>query len=216
MLQRPYQALLWRRDTLLTAACAVFLWAGERVHCREPTGLEPASVVAESDGESHRANDRIDLGSLERYVRNGSTRGLLTFTKHLVRTGRLHELGDGNLAWTTMAIPGWRWETVNQRGERLVLAVDGPFVVAICQGKSIEMSICDLSDGTALPRGYAGSAKYFSQRGSSTQHVTAHSEQHFSRSSPELFKAFYYFAGPTREIVSHGSLPSSPVDLISR
>ncbi len=116
---------------------------------------------------------------------------------------------NGNLPWTTLPITGWRWESATVKNGRIILAIEGPLVVAIYEASrsKIEMSVHDYSEGNAVPRGYAGTPRYFAHRSSSVQHVTAMSVKHFSNKAPELFKIYYYFAGPTREIVNREKLP---------
>lgn len=129
---------------------------------------------------------------------------LLETLTELAKQDRLRLLGDTNLAWTTMTIPGWRWEATNREGGRTILAIEDALLVAIYESKyaGIRMSIMDagrLNHTSSLPdqHPYAFASK----------RVTAMSVKHFSRKSPELFKVYYHFAGPTADIVSSKALP---------
>ena len=139
----------------------------------------------------------------------GSTRRLLDLLERAFERGELNLLGRSGLAWATTTVPGWRWERTDAQGERIILAMDGPLLVAIRQAKRIEMSIKDLSDGEAIPRGYANTPRYFGHR-RSTVHISAFDEDHLARKSAEMFQYFYYFAGPTRGRVEFGA-PAIPV-----
>lgn len=178
-------------------------WSGRR------TTVDPTDIVT--------ATPFIEYQQLSELLkRKSSTDRLLDFTEDLYLHGRLSSLGTSSLRWTFTVQPGWRWETTDATGVRTVLAVEGPLIVAIRESRAVEMSIKDLSRGKAVSRGYANTARYFGHQGDGHEHVKAMSVQHFSRIEPELFKYYYYFAGPTRALVDRDALPRSPVDLITR
>jgi hypothetical protein len=139
--------------------------------------------------------------------KTATTRELLAFIEELHQTGRLGRLGNGNLPFTTLDISGWRWETTDESGERVILAADGPILVAIRLSRTLSMSIQDLSSGSALKRGYAQTSRYFGHTRLAAQHLTAHSPSHLSRRDPEMFQWFYYFAGPLTDIFAAVTLP---------
>ena len=151
------------------------------------------SPVSEQQSDLNSLNT---LGTLIR--RRASTRRLLGCLEEMESQGWLRGAGAGGLPWSTLSPPGWHWETTDPRGRRIVLASSGPLLVAIRFGREVEMSLLDRSDGRSVPRGYAGSPTYFGHRGRSPIHVTGLNERDLAKKSPELYRIFYYFAGPAR------------------
>jgi hypothetical protein len=145
-------------------------------------------------------------------ARQAPTSALASWAEGLYRQGRLLELGNAVLPWTTWTAPGWRWEGTCAHGGKLILATDGIVLVAIREARQLEFSVHDLtlgrdSDGP-LGRGHGLLAA-----GISTQHVVAASAAELARKAPKLFPIYYYFAGPTQDIVSSRLLPRSPAPL---
>lgn len=140
-----------------------------------------------------------------------SSARLLEIFRELVESNQLHLLSwdRGDLPLTTLPLSDWRWESPTAKNGRVILAIDGPLIVAIFEShrQALQLSVYDYSAGNAIPRGYAGTPRYFAHKSTSEQHVTAMSLKHFSHKSPELFRIYYYFAGPTRTIVNAESLP---------
>lgn len=141
--------------------------------------------------------------ALHRLILGGAnTAELLAFTEQLYLTGRLWELRCPTLPWSTWAVPGWRWEATLPNGVRIVLASDGVVLVAIRECGRIEFSALDLTRvrSPRVSRGFSGPVV----------HMTAASARDFGLRSANLFRIYYYFAGPTREIVSSHLLPHPP------
>lgn len=142
--------------------------------------------------------------ALHRLILGGAnTAELLAFTEQLYLTGRLWELRCPSLPWSTWAVPGWRWETTLSNGVRIVLASDGIVLVAIRECGRIEFSALDLTRvrSPRVSKGFSGPVV----------HMTAASARDFGLRSANLFRIYYYFAGPTREIVSSHLLPHPPI-----
>ncbi len=158
------------------------------------SAIEPATVPA----VWRNATDE-----LHRLIAAGANTGeLLSLTEQLYLAGRLWELRSPSLPWATWNGPGWRWETRLPNGVRIVLASDGIVLVAIRERGRIEFSALDLTQLT-------GSREAYGYHGP-TAHVAAASAHDFGLKSPGLFRIYYYFAGPTTEIVSSHLLPRSP------
>lgn len=141
---------------------------------------------------------------LHRLILGGANSAeLLAFAEQLYLTGRLWELRCPSLPWSTWAVPGWRWEATLPNGVRIVLASDGIVLVAIRERGMIDFSALDLTRlHTAYKStGYSGP----------TIHLTAANPRDFGLRAAKLFRIYYYFAGPTREIVSSHLLPYPPV-----
>jgi hypothetical protein len=100
-------------------------------------------------------------------------------------------------------------------GERLILATDGLVLVAIREGRQLEFSVHDLTGGRSI-HGRGGRGNTLLAEGISAQHVVAASAAELARKAPQLFPIYYYFAGPTQEIVSSRLLPRSPAPLSLR
>lgn len=142
--------------------------------------------------------------ALHRLILGGAnTAELLAFTEQLYLTGRLWELRCPSLPWSTWAVPGWRWEATLPNGVRIVLASDGVVLVAIRECGRIEFSALDLTRvrSSRVSRGFSGPVV----------HMAAASVRDFGLRSADLFRIYYYFAGPTREIVSSHLLPHPPL-----
>ena len=122
--------------------------------------------------------------------------------------GTFNALG-GNLPLTTMSIGGWRWEAPTSKRGRVVLAIDGPLAIAIYESpqSAIEMSIRDYSAVSKEQPRLLGERHLKSQSTAHDQHFSAMSAKQFSRTAPEIFKVYYYYAGPTRTIPNSRSLP---------
>lgn len=172
-------------------------------------------MPATAQVEALFASSRSGYAAADEVVREilacESSSKLLEIFKELLETNQLHRLSwdRGNLPLTTLPLSDWRWESPTAKNGRIILAIDGPLVVAIFEShrNALQLSVHDYSASSAIPRGYAGTPRYFAHKSSHEQHVSAMSLKHFSHKSPELFKIYYYFAGPTRTIVSAASLP---------
>ncbi len=133
-------------------------------------------------------------------TRNPSTAQILAVIAELNDNGRLWELGNSTLPWSTWPVPGWRWETTLGNGERIILAADGNLLVVIRQGRVIDFSVLDLSPRQSRNR-------------RDTAHITVGSTRELALRAPNLFTIYYYFAGPTSEISSSRLLPRYPAPL---
>ncbi len=173
--------------------------------------LNQRDSVHGSLGHDSLANVHVELKQL--LERRRSSRELLDFIMRLDSEGRLSQLGSDQIAFSNWSQSGWRRELVDCRGQRIVLAGEGPLLIAICEQNTIELSIADLSHGTAGRRGYAGTPQYFGHRTSGIVHITAMSAGHLARQSTELSQYYYYFAGPSRELLGTAALPPPPIVL---
>ncbi len=141
---------------------------------------------------------------LQRLILGGAnTAELLAFAEQLYLAGRLWELRCPSLPWSTWSVPGWRWEATLPNGVRIVLASDGIVLVAIRERGMIEFSALDLTriKSAHQCKGFKGP----------TVHLTAANSRDFGLRAANLFRIYYYFAGPTREIVSSHLLPHPPI-----
>ncbi|MEO8269092.1 MAG: hypothetical protein ABI557_05195 [Aureliella sp.] len=141
--------------------------------------------------------------------RNASTRELLDWLK---RAHDARELATivlpYQLPWTTWIAPGWRLDLRGARGEHLLLASGAGALVAIREGTVIEMSAMDLVE----PRGSNRQSRY--ANGASRHHVRATSANNLAAKSPHLAPLYYYFAGPSSEVLPSQALPQPSIDLI--
>jgi hypothetical protein len=194
IIHRPSSLPRFSPLNLVKCALCVWLMTGGGSQAVEPSVHQRTAIHAQTE-----------LRSL--LTQQASTQVLASWAEGLYRQGRLLELGNAVLPWTTWTAPGWRWEETCLTGERLVLATDGIVLVAIREGRQIEFSVHDLTggrDNTVLAPGI------------SAQHVVAASAAELARKAPQLFPIYYYFAGPTQEIVSSRLLPRAPAPLSLR
>lgn len=188
--------------TLLSVLLLSKCYCGRQLQAAEPhfesTQLQPWS-----------ASPRAELHRL--LVSNAAPSQLLPFAEQLHLAGRLQELGSGGLPWAGWTGPGWRWETRLPGGARVVLATDGLVLVAIREGRVLEFSVLDLTVGGGMAEARTRSSGLLVNR-TAVEHITAASAADMARKAPDLFPMYYYFAGPTAEIVSSHLLPR-PMEL---
>jgi hypothetical protein len=158
---------------------------------------------------SQRANVALELQQM--VAARTSTATLAAWAEGLLRQARLQELGFTQLPWTTWNAPGWRWEYTSSTGERLVIATDGMVMVVIREGRQLELAVRDLTQ-TLGGYGTTGGETLLAE-GMSAQTSVASSAADLARKAPKLFPIYYYFAGPTQEIVSSRLLPYPPLPL---
>jgi len=163
--------------------------------------------------ENTAANERSAAGfrqELQRLVeRDASTRELLDWLKRAYDARELAAVTQTQqLPWTTWNAPGWRLELWGRRGEHLILAADAGALVAIRQGRGIEMSAMDVVE----PNGSNRRSRY--ANGASTHHVTAASANNLAAKSAYLAPWYFYFAGPTSEVLASQALPPPAIQLI--
>ncbi len=171
-------------------------------------GLYLVCLVQQTDPSKADAQD------FQQLITDGrSTDELVSYLENLVIRGQLQSLGSDQLSFSTWNYSGWRREFVTREGQRVIVASDGPLLVAIRESRTIEFSVRDLTDGQAIPRGFAGASRYFGHKSAGVQHVTAMSADHFSRKNPELFQIYFYFAGPTQAITPTQTLPPPAMQL---
>lgn len=176
-----------------------------------PRARTHSTAKAISNSSSARGIQR-ELSEL--IERRASTRELLAFIEPIVQQGELGLLPAApQLAWSTWHYPGWRWEQQLSATERLILAHDRGMLVAIRhtsnrQVAKIEMSASDLWAASEM-RGRSRLG-----RSSNSAHATATSVGRFATQYPTLFPWYYYFAGPTAEVVSSSVLPPPPIDML--
>ena len=147
-----------------------------------------------------------------------SSRELLTQFEWMLREGRLLELDQPLLPWDRLPTRGWRWEGYTAAGDHLVLAIDGPFVVAIRESHrdTIELSLVYIPNAPPLPT-YEDFAR--TRRLPSPRHVSWMNAKQLEVKDRELAKLYFYFAGPTRSIPSSKVLPQPswlPPELVRR
>ncbi len=133
---------------------------------------------------------------------------LQDFEESRFAQGQLAQVCSDQLSFTNWNISGWRREFITRRGERIIIASDGPLWVVIRESRNIEFSVCDMSHGRFTEPGLTVSPRYAGYQSSRKQHIQATSAEHFARKNAELFRIYYYFAGPTSEIVSSHALPA--------
>jgi len=169
---------------------------------------EPTLARVESSANDHSAaNFRQELQRL--VERDASTRELLDWLKRAYDARELAAVAlPHQLPWTTWNAPGWRLELWGRRGEHLILASDAGALVAIRQGRAIEMSAMDLIE----PSGSNRRSRYAT--GASTHHVTAASANNLAAKSAYLAPLYFYFAGPTPEVLPSQALPPPAIQLI--
>ena len=173
------------------------------VVANEPT---PARIDSSANDLS-AANFRQELQRL--VERDASTRELLDWLKRAYDARELAAVAlPHQLPWTTWNAPGWRLELWGRRGEHLILASDAGALVAIRQGRAIEMSAMDLIE----PSGSNRRSRYAT--GASTHHVTAASANNLAAKSAYLAPLYFYFAGPTPEVLPSQALPPPAIQLI--
>ena len=119
---------------------------------------------------------------------------LILNLEELVRSGQLWKLSNGELPGNSLAMSGWRWEAIGNQDQHIVLAIESTRMVAICESKyrGVEISLTEydfLSQKTTLQQSKAMSAKHLAQK------------------SPELFKIYFRYRGPTRDVFDSRSLP---------
>lgn len=175
---------------------------GLQVQAAEPR-FEPAVT------QPWLASPRAELQRL--LVNNAAPSQLLPFVEQLYLAGRLQELGSGGLPWADWTGAGWRWETRLPGGARVVLATDGLVLVAIRVGRVLEFSVLDLTAAGGMAEARSRSSSLLANR-AAVEHITAASAGDLARKAPDLFPMYYYFAGPTAEIVSSHLLPR-PLEL---
>ncbi len=157
--------------------------------------------------DSSAAEFRYELQQL--VARGASTRELLDWLKRAYDARELAAVAlPHQLPWATWNAPGWRLELWGPRGEHLILACDAGALVAIRQGRVIEMSAMDLIE----PSGSNRRSRY--ANGASTHHVTAASANNLAAKSPYLAPLYFYFAGPSTEVLPSQALPPPAIQLI--
>lgn len=187
--------------TLLSFLCGGLCWATPLA------ARAQVEALFASSRSGYAASDEL----VQKILACENSPKLLEIFRELLENNQLHRLSwdRGDLPLTTLPLSDWRWEAPTAKNGRIILAIDGPLVVAIFEShrKALQLSVHDYSAGSAISRGYASTPRYFAHISSNEQHVAAMSLEHFSHKSPELFKIYYYFAGPTRTIVNAKSLP---------
>ena len=140
--------------------------------------------------------------------RDGGTRELLDWLKRVYDARELAAVAaPQQLPWSTWNFPGWRWELTTPRGEHLIMACDAGALVVIRQGKTLEMSVMEVFEAQGAKRG-SGYAS-----GASTNHAAASSGSHLAAKSPYLARLYFYFAGPSGEVLPAQALPPPAINL---
>lgn len=162
----------------------------------EPSGLPESAMAAHVSAPNFR-------GELQQLIeRNGGTRELLDWLKRVYDSGELAAVASSQqLPWTTWSFPGWRLELRTPRGEHLIMAYDVGALVVIRQGRTIEMSAMDALESSGSNR----RSQY--GNGASPHHVTAASASQLAAKSAYLAPLYFYFVGPTPEVLPSQALP---------
>ncbi|MEZ6077968.1 MAG: hypothetical protein R3C56_20550 [Pirellulaceae bacterium] len=112
------------------------------------------------------------------------------------------------LPWTTWNAPGWRLSYGGGAGSISFFAADAGALVAIRQGRGIEMSAMDVVE----PSGSNRARDMPMVR--AAHHVTASSVNNLAAKSPYLAPLYFYFAGPSSEVLPSQALPPPAIQLI--
>ncbi len=219
MMSTHHQPNLWWSILSLALAC-ISTTTGHGLLAGEPGREElPPPRASANSSNQYEAALYLPVRDIPRELselveHRASPRELLEFLEPILLQGQMAQLPAApQLAWSTWPYPGWRWEYSFSATERLILASDRGMLVVIRhiatrQGAKIEMSASDLSAlGALRGRSRLGHS-------SSQAHVSSASVAQLARKSPTLFTWYYYFAGPTAEIVSSDLLPPPPIDLL--
>ena len=183
------------------------LLAGLRIIPQFAGAVEPARLQDNATlSHSSVANLQHELQQL--LERDGGTRELLDWLKRVYDARELAAVAaPQQLPWSTWNFPGWRWELTTPRGQHLIMACDAGALVVIRQGKTLEMSAMQVFD--------AGDSKRDSRyaNGASSHHATASSGSHLAAKSPYLARLYFYFAGPSREVLPAQALPPPAINV---
>lgn len=151
-----------------------------------PWNYDSLRVAVERDPKRPEQVDTI--------LRIESSSQLLDALNALVHNEQLWMLGESDLPGTSLALSGWRWEGVGYKDQHIVLAIEGSRTIAMVESKyrGVQLSI----------------SHYDFELQKTVQHeVSAMSAKHLAQKSPELFKIYFRYTGPTREIFDSRKLP---------
>lgn len=179
-------------------------WSVPQVAVAGEPALTPESTIANQRSAPDFCNELQQL-----VERDASTRELLDWLKRAYDARELAAVAmPHQLPWTTWNAPGWRLELWGAPGEHLILACDAGALVAIRHGRIIEMSAMDLLE----PSG--SNQRWRNANGAGAQHTTAASANNLAAKSIHLAQLYFYFVGPSTEVLPSQALPPPAIQLI--